>query len=141
MKIRPDGTAVEICCGIGGAAAGVAAFAEAISEGQTGRRVAIFSAGNAARSLAPCGGPISSGGGIGTGPAEPARMTGAGAARVVVRAAATLADGAVRIPPGFGAAAAYWAWTARGSLAKREDPISPHIAASATLMLSSFMIR
>src|SRR3954447_7693159 len=143
MKIRPDCTAVEVCWRIGSVAAGVAACAEAISEGQAGRRIGAFSTCIADRSLALCGGSAPGGGGIGTGPGEAANMTGAGAVGVEAGAAAeataTPVGGAARIPLGRGPAAAYWVWTERGSLANREDPRSPRIAASATLMLSSLM--
>src|SRR3954451_1199331 len=102
MKIRPGCTAVEVCWRVGsGAAAGVAACAEAISEGQAGRRIGAFSNGIADRSLAPCGGSAPGGGGIGTGPGEAAKMTGAGAlgveAGTAAAAAATSVGGAARI--------------------------------------------
>src|SRR5689334_17613609 len=124
MKIRPGCATVEVCWGVESAATGVAACAEAISEGQTGRRVSAFSIGITDRSLVPCGGSAPRGGGIGAGSGEAPKMTGArmvGVATGVAAAAmTTLAGGAALIPLGLCPVAAYWVWTGRGSLANRE---------------------
>src|SRR3954467_7674412 len=125
MKIRPGGAAVDVGWRGGSAAAEVGACAEAISEVKAGRPIAAFSAGNADRSLAPCGGSAPGSGGLGTGAGEPAKTTRVGAVDVETGAAAADSTipvgGAARIALGLGPVAASWVWTGRGSLASRAD--------------------